>query len=382
MLILKNQKSILIINHRKNYISKMKIKYLYILLFIPCTIISQSFSLEDFYYYNPNLQKEVDRIFDELNDTNRVGQLIVPAVGRLGKPDEHVIDLCKKGKIGGVLLLNGTVENFTSYVRLFDSISDAHGFPKPIYSADAEPTLIKYKIKGSTPVPKTNNIKTIDEVERVAQQISDDLKSIGITQNFAPVIDASPNEVVSNRSFGLDMDTVIDFSNRFIDVTQSNGIVATAKHFPGHGFVNGDTHKKLVYIDGEMKEVENYIPVIRNGVLSVMVAHIAIKNNKYFSTNDLPATCSEKIVSHLLKDSLGFNGIIITDAMNMGGVVNVPNCGLKALKAGCDMLLMPVNEEKDIDEIIASMNDDNEFKLAVYSSVKKVLRLKLCLGIY
>ena len=145
--------------------------------------------------------------------------------------------------------------------------------------------MIKYKIKGSTPVPKTNSIKTIDEVERVAQQISDDLKSIGITQNFAPVIDASPNEVVSNRSFGLDMDTVIDFSNRFIDVTQSNGIVATAKHFPGHGFVNGDTHKKLVYIDGEMKEVENYIPVIRNGVLSVMVAHIAIKNNKYFSLN-------------------------------------------------------------------------------------------------
>ena len=67
----------------------------------------------------------------------------------------------------------------------------------------------------------------VDEVERVAQQISDDLKSIGITQNFAPVIDASPNEVVSNRSFGLDMDTVIDFSNRFIDVTQSNGIVAS-----------------------------------------------------------------------------------------------------------------------------------------------------------
>ena len=71
MLILKNQKSILSINQRKNYISKMKIKYLYILLFIPCTIISQSFSLEDFYYYNPNLQKEVDRIFDKLNDTNR-----------------------------------------------------------------------------------------------------------------------------------------------------------------------------------------------------------------------------------------------------------------------------------------------------------------------
>ncbi len=359
----------------------MKIKLIAFLLFLPCYIVAQNFSLDDFLSYSPVLQKEVDRIFDSMNDTSRVGQLIVPAVGRLGKSDEHVIDLCKKGKIGGVLLLNGTVESFSNYVHLFDSISKANGFLPPIYSADAEPTLIKYKIKGSTPVPKTNTIKSISEVERVAQQISDDLNAIGITQNFAPVIDASPNEVVSNRSFGLDMDTVITFSNKFIDVTQHNGIVATAKHFPGHGFVTGDTHKKLVYIDGKMKEVENYVPVIDNDVLSVMVAHIAIKNNTNFSTNDMPATCSRKIVTDLLKDSLGFNGLVITDALNMGGVVNVPDCGLKAVKAGCDMLLMPVNEEGDIGAILSSIEKDEEFKLEVYSSVKKIIRLKLCLGI-
>ena len=66
---------------------------------------------------------------------------------------------------------------------------------------------------------------------------------------------------------------------------------------------------------------------------------IAIKNNDHFSTDNLPATCSRKIVTDLLKDSLGFNGLVVTDALNMGGVVNVPNCGLKAIKAGCDMLL-------------------------------------------
>lgn len=350
-------------------------------VFFPVCVFSQQFTLDNFYEYHPDLQLEVDKVFDSLNDTLRVGQLIVPAVGRLGKTDKHVIELCKKGKIGGVLLLNGNVESFTNYVHLFDSICSANGFLPPIYSADAEPTLIKYKIKGSTPVPKTNVIKSIEKVEEVAQIISNDLKKIGITQNFAPVIDASPNEVVSNRSFGLNMDTVINFSNKFIDVTQANGIVATAKHFPGHGYVSGDTHKKLVYIDGQMKEVVNYRPVIDNNVLSVMVAHIAVKNNEQYATNDLPATCSRKIVTDLLKDSLNFRGLVITDAMNMGGVVNVPDCGLKAIQAGCDVLLMPVNEQKDIDAILSLMLKEIDFKLQVYSSVKKVIRLKICLGL-
>lgn len=348
---------------------------------LPAFILGQKFELNDFFEYQPSLQLEVDKVFNSLNDTLKVGQLIVPAVGRLGKTDKHVIELCEKGKIGGVLLLNGTVESFTNYVSLFDSICSANGYLPPIYSADAEPTLIKYKIKGSTPVPKTNKIKSIDKVEQVAQVISDDLNKIGITQNFAPVIDASPNEVVSNRSFGLNMDTVISFSNKFIEVTQSNGIVATAKHFPGHGYVSGDTHKKLVYIDGEMKEVVNYKPVIDNNVISVMVAHIAVKNNDQYGTNDMPATCSRKIVTDLLKDSLNFRGLVITDAMNMGGVVNVPSCGLKAVQAGCDVLLMPVNEEKDIDDILSTMNENVDFKLQVYSSVKKVIRLKICLGL-
>ena len=359
----------------------MNYRILTVLFLFPSFLFSQQFNLDNFYEYHPNLQLKVDSVFNSLSDTTKVGQLVVPAVGRLGKADQHVIELCKKGKLGGVLLLNGSMESFSNYVKLFDSICEVNDLPPPIYSADAEPTLIKYKIKGSTPVPKTNAIVSIEQVDSVTQIISNDLIKIGITQNFAPVIDASPNEVVSNRSFGLNMDTVISFSNKFIDVTQQNGIAATAKHFPGHGYVTGDTHKKLVYIDGQMKEVVNYVPIIDNKVISIMVAHIAIKNNADFSTEDLPATCSRKVVTNLLKDSLNFRGLVITDAMNMGGVVNVPQCGLKAVQAGCDMILMPVNEEKDIDDILHEMILDHEFKAQVYSSVKKILRLKICLGL-
>ena len=111
-----------------------------------------------------------------------------------------------------------------------------------------------------------------------------------------------------------------------------------------------------------------------------MIAHLAIKNNEDFNTNGLPSTCSKKIVNDLLKDSLGFKGLIVTDALNMGAVSKLDNNGLLAAMAGCDQLLMPVYEEKVLMSIINEIEKDNEFKLQVYNSVKKVIRLKLCLG--
>tara|TARA_Y100000589_G_scaffold332313_1_gene391633 strand:- start:8919 stop:9974 length:1056 start_codon:yes stop_codon:yes gene_type:complete len=344
------------------------------------TFTAQDYTLNDFFNQNNSLDSIVNVHFNKMNDTLRVGQMIVPSVGRLGKSRKHVVSLAKKGYLGGVILLNGTVDEFKNDVFTFDSIAKANGFLPPIYSADAEPTLVNRKILGSTPVPKTNEIHSLQMVESVTNTISEDLNKIGITQNFAPVIDASPNKVVSNRSFGLNMDTVISFSNLFVEQTQNNNIIATAKHFPGHGFVKGDTHKELIYIDGPMKEVVNYVPVIESGVLSIMVAHLAIKNNVAYNTYNQPSTCSRNIVTGLLKDSLGFKGLIITDAMNMGGVVNIENCGLLAAQAGCDQLLMPVNEEKDIMDILTAMELDPSFKRQVYSSVKKIIKLKVCLG--
>ncbi len=342
---------------------------------------AQNFTLKDFYSDNQELRTRTESVFNTLSDTLRVGQMIVPSLGKHGKPTDHVVELAKKGYVGGILLLNGTVTSFTNYRKQFDSICKAHNILLPIYSADAEPTLIRYKIKESTPVPKTNQIKTLEKVEEVTNTIAKDLKQIGITQNFAPVIDASPNQTVSNRSFGLNRDTVTLFSNQFITTTQQNGIVATAKHFPGHGYVIGDTHKKLVYIDGEMKEVDNYKPIIENGVLSIMVAHIAVKNNAKYNTNDLPSTCSKPIVTDLLKGELGFKGLVITDAMNMGGVSNIEHSGVKATLAGCDMLLMPVEEEQDVHEILAEMQVNEAYRQQVYNSVMKIIRLKICLGL-
>lgn len=337
-----------------------------------------SFDLTDFFKYDPFLAQKTDSVFQSLSQKERVAQLMVVAAGRLGQSNSTINNLITEKYIGGIILLNGTKQGFTEMRQAFDALNK--GLPL-IFSADAEPTLINRKIQGSTQVKRANQMVSRKEVLLYTQIICKDLKQIGITYNYAPVVDMSPNEVVSSRSFGDNADTAQAWSGIFIKETQANGIVATAKHFPGHGYVKGDTHKNLVYIDGDMREVKNYIPLINSGVLSIMVAHIAVKNNDKYNTNDRPATCSRVIVTDLLKKELNFKGLVITDAMNMGGVVNVPNCELEAVKAGCDIILMPVDAKKAVNDILAAITTDKILEQQVYASVKKVIRLKFCLGL-
>jgi beta-N-acetylhexosaminidase len=337
-----------------------------------------SFTLKDFYIYDAKLAQKVDSVFQKLSQRERVAQMMVVAAGRLGQPQSVVQKLIDDKLIGGIILLNGTKDGFSEMRLVFDKRNK--GLPL-IFSADAEPTLINAKIKGSTPVKHANQQVSREEVKYYTQLICKDLKQIGITYNYAPVVDMSPNAVVATRSFGDHPDTAQVWSEIFINESQENGIVATAKHFPGHGFVKGDTHKNLVYINGEMKEVKNYIPLINSGVLSIMVGHIAVENNQKYNTNNLPSTCSRTIVTDLLKGELNFKGLVITDAMNMGGVVNVPNCELQAVKAGCDIILMPVNCEKAVTDIVNALKTDEILEQQIYSSVKKIIRLKFCLGL-
>jgi beta-N-acetylhexosaminidase len=279
-------------------------------------------------------------------------------------------------------MLNGTKKQFSDWIIDLEANNVTHGNLPFLYSADAEPSLVNRKIIGSAPVKKANEIDSIGEVISVTRTISKDLNDIGINYNFSPVVDMSPNKTVGYRSFGKNPDNIIPWSDAFIRSTQENNIIATAKHFPGHGLVTGDTHKSLQVIDGKLQEIKNYPPLIKNGVLSIMVAHIAIKNNSLYETNGLPSTCSRKIVTDLLRDSLGFKGLIVTDAMNMGGVRNVPDNSVKAIKAGCDILLMPVDARKAHSEILMEYSKGTkEFKRGVDESVKRIIRMKVCLGL-
>jgi beta-N-acetylhexosaminidase len=339
------------------------------------------FALNDYLKDNAQLDNQVDAIFEALDDTAIVAQLIMPAVGKYGQTEALIKQHIKERVIGGVLMLNGTKDGFTKLIRRFEKMNDSIGNIPFLYSADAEPTLMNMKIKGATIVKKANEIKTIEEVTACAKTISTDLNSIGINYNFSPVVDMSSNSTVGYRGFGANPANIVPWSNAFIQETQNHNIIATAKHFPGHGLVSGDTHKSLQMIDGELKEIHNYPGLIKDGVLSIMVAHIAVANNPIFDTKGLPSTLSETIVKQLLRDSLGFKGLIVTDAMNMGGVVSVPESAYKAVNAGCDILLMPVDAKKSHAEILAKYKSNPEFKAKVDASAKRIIRMKVCAGL-
>jgi beta-N-acetylhexosaminidase len=343
--------------------------------------VNKSFTLNDYLSENKELNAQVESVYKQLNENQIIAQLIMPAVGKYGQTKETIDQHIKDGVIGGVLMLNGTKDEFTGFIKSFEAKNKEFGNLPFLYSADAEPSLVNRKINGSTIVKKASEISTYDQVVEVAKTISDDLNAIGINYNFAPVVDVAGNATVGYRGFGSKPDQLIPWSNAFIQETQKQGIIATAKHFPGHGLVSGDTHKSLQMIDGELKEIKNYPELIKNGVLSIMVAHIAVQNNAKYNTNGLPSTCSEKIVTDLLRKELGFKGLIVTDAMNMGGVVSVPQSATKAIQAGCDIVLMPLDAKKTHAELLAMYKKDASFRAKVQAAAMNVIRMKICLGL-
>ena len=343
----------------------------------------QEFSLADFYRYDSELDYKTDSVFDTLTEQGKVAQMIVTSAGELGKSAATVTDLVEKNLIGGVVYLKGTEEAHVSLINSLNEISKKNKTIPMINSIDAEPSLYNGRIKGTDKMMKTIDIQTMEECDSVVKVIDSKLNELGFHQNFAPVCDLSPNnEAIKNRSFGSDRDTVIAMSNQFITSTQADNIVATAKHFPGHGLVSGDTHKQSVYIDGELQELSVYEPIIANDVISIMIAHITIENNEKYQTDGLPSSCSRKIVTDLLKKEMAFKGIIITDALNiMKAVTILDKAPLKASMAGCDMILMPIDELETMNWILEEMKINAEYKKQVYQSVKKILRMKICLGL-
>ena len=361
------------------------LKIFFILLFISSTLKAQIpiYKLNNFFQEDELLSAKVDSIYDSLNDRQRVAQMIITSAGDLGKPEAVVQKLVKAQSVGGVIYLKGTKESHKRSIQNLNQLAETSKTLPLLFSIDAEPSLLNSRIKGSPEMMETNDIKTVQQCDSVVQIINNELKELGFHHNYAPVVDVgTDNAAIKRRSFGDDPENIINLSSAFIESSQQGGIIATAKHFPGHGLVQGDTHKQSVYIDGDLLESKNYFPLIYNSVLTVMVAHIVVKNNHRYDTDGLPATLSRKIVTDLLKNEMGFQGLVITDALNMMKAVTIyDNAPLMASKAGCDILLMPIEEEKTIEAILKEISINADYQQQVETSIKKILRLKICAGI-
>ncbi len=343
--------------------------------------VQTKFTLKDFLTSNKFLDKKVDSIFKTLSSKQKVSQLIIASVGDKKTDNFKQVEKLVKNKIiGGVAMFRDAKDTIKRRIKILNN--ENTNIPL-LFSIDGEPGLINRRLKSNiVSIKNTSDLKTTTQVKNIAEKITNTLVDIGIYQNYAPVYDLSYNKAIINkRSFGNKPETIKKLGKAFINETQKK-IVATVKHFPGHGNVKGDSHKQLVYIDGKLKERELFQSAIDDGVYAVMVGHIAIKNNKKYNTNGLPATLSKNIVTDLLKNEMKFKGLVVTDAFTMKAVNDIPNAGIKAIEAGCDQILMPENPETFFNSVLKKYKTDKQFAKTVDNATKKNIRLKICLGFF
>ena len=224
----------------------------------------------------------------------------------------------------------------------------------------------------------------------VAKIIAQEARAVGIQINFAPVVDVNnnpSNPVINTRSFGEDPQRVARLSAEFVRGTQDGGAVSTAKHFPGHGDTDVDSHVGLPIVGANWARLDTlelvpFRAAINAGAGMVMTAHIALPAVEGDSTT--PATLAPKIITGVLRDSLRFGGVAITDAMTMEGVgkgYSVEESSVLAVKAGADIILKPSDPTKAIDAVVGAVERGDIPRTHIDSAARRVLELKARTGV-
>lgn len=329
-------------------------------------------------------QHWVDSVYHQLSLEERIGQLFMVAAYSGGEKENsaYIQSLIDKHQIGGLIFMQGTPEAQAKLTNAYQ-----HSAQVPLLIAmDAEWGL-GMRLTGVKDLPKQMTIAAANNdslMYEIGTVVAMQCRRLGVHINFAPSVDVNnnpKNPVIGFRSFGSDKDLVSRLGLAYTKALQNNGIMACAKHFPGHGDVSVDSHHDLPVINKSktaLKTLELYPfqHLIDSGVQSVMIAHL---NLPQIDTGHIPSTLSYNIVTELLQKEMHFKGLIFTDALDMKGVTKYYSEGeveLKAFLAGNDVLLFSQNAELGIKRIQQAYlkNIVTENRLAY--SVKKILAAK------
>lgn len=296
---------------------------------------------------------------------------------------DYLNNLLSKG-LGGVIFFSKDIQTAEGFKTIIKDIKNKALYP-PFLAIDQEggrvertefihPRHLPAKIAYEKGVLKTQT-----------QEMADELKDFGINLNFSPVVDVNTNPdnpVIGDRAFGNNPSDVIKGAKTVADVYKEKGIITCAKHFPGHGDTHTDSHKTLPVVELSLNEMEEihiapFEEMINYGVPMVMIAHL---NCKCFGDFGVPASLSIAAINYLRKN-LGFDGVIITDDMNMGGVAGLTpfDAALKAIQAGVDILLYRASDRETYD-VISELKEfcfkDKRLCSCIETSIKRIKRLK------
>ena len=372
----------------------MKFKFLAIWL-LPLVLIV--FSLESFKWFNgkalnmpPDPGKTwVDSQFYSMTPDQRIGQLFMVAAHTYNDYNEKVklTNLITKYNIGGLIFFQGGPVREAKLTNYYQSISKV----PLLVGIDGEWGLAM-RLDSTIEFPHQIALGSIQNdtlIYYMGKEIARECKRIGINIDFAPDVDINSNPdnpVINDRSFGEDRYHVMQKGLAYMNGLQLNGVMACAKHFPGHGSTDKDSHLTLPTVSASRKEIDSvelypFIRLIDDGVKGVMVAHLSVKA---LDSTGVPTTLSANVVTGLLKNELGFKGISFTDALNMKGVADFYAPGVvdtKALIAGNDMLLFPQDVPTAIIKIKEAIANNQITQAEIDLRVRKILEAKYWCGL-
>ncbi|MDO4963114.1 MAG: glycoside hydrolase family 3 protein, partial [bacterium] len=375
---------------------KLLIVFILLILLITAVIIfkknNNKVKLEN------NVEKKGDRVFVEeesldkkinnklktMSIEEKISQMLIINYEN-DEIDSNMINFLNTNSLGGIILMKNNITTFDKTKKLVSDFKSNSSIPLIIsieqeggsvqrlqYLTDVSPTYIPFMYD----LGLTSDDALAYEVGKV---IGNELKTIGVNVVYAPVVDiySNPfNTVIGKRSFSSNSNIVSHMANAVASGLEDIGVIPTYKHFPGHGDTDVDSHYNLPVINKTYDELNNlelttFKSAIENDAKIIMVGHIALPK----ITNDLtPASLSKKIVTDILKHGLGYNGLVVTDALNMGGVTNkYSDCQIytEAINAGVDLLLMPNNYIDAIECVKTNIKEDR-----INESVKKILMFK------
>ncbi len=353
---------------------------------------------------NPLLDNEVQTILDNMTLEDKIAQLfllypetLVSCVNRVTAAGEMTREAFDRRPVGGLIYMR---QNLESREQVQTMLSD---FQEISLSRTGLPAFLcvdeeggKVTSVGGTEalaIPRGEDMADIgarnhpEEAYQKGEFIGGYLSELGFNVDFAPVADvlSNPeNTVVKKRSFGADPKLVTAMTAAFAEGLQNKGILGSYKHFPGHGATAGDTHKGYSYTDKTLEELKAcellpFIDGISRDIPMIMVGHISLPK---VIGDDTPASLSSYIMTDLLREELGYKGIIVTDALAMKVVIDEyssDEAAVRALEAGADILLLPEDFELAFQGVLQAVNEGRLSRERLDQSLQRIIRQKLWL---
>ena len=332
-------------------------------------------------------QDRVERMMRKMSVRDKVGQLFIINYGHY-TPEGEIEEMIKKDRIGGLIIMEVGMEQYANQMNEFQKQSRI----PMVISIDGE-WGASMRFDTLTQFPRNMQLGALSNKEmvyKVGRAMADQFRRVGVHINYAPTIDVNnnpKNPVIGQRSFGDDRDKVAQYGAALIRGMQDGGVWTSAKHFPGHGDTDVDSHKALPTLPFDRARLDSielypFREAVKQDVWMVMVGHL---NVPALDPTGLPSSISYPIITELLKEEMGFKGIVVTDALGMKGVstyMPAEMVPVASFKAGSDLLLMPAKDwHRSIQNMVKAVKSGEISRERLDESVRKVLKMKEQLGL-